>query len=166
MKVLIKPYSEITENTQLDVTHFIYGNRDDKTEYRINITNLSNVNKKDIPKGQYIASSPEIKNVTKYYIIGTVDAEGVVTSDGVLYERTEEEIKQTDAYINNKMNEIRTKRDKLLSVCDFVILPDSPATEGCKTAYETYRQALRDLPSNITDVDSVTWPEKPEYVKE
>ena len=41
---------------------------------------------------------------------------------------------------------LRGQRDTLLSQSDYVILPDAPYSEETKTAYRTYRQALRDLP--------------------
>jgi hypothetical protein len=42
------------------------------------------------------------------------------------------------------------------------MMSDSPIAD--KTAWETYRQALRDITNNLTNVDdvnNVTWPTKP-----
>lgn len=63
----------------------------------------------------------------------------------------------------------REERNKLLSLCDWTQVSDSPLTDTKKTEWATYRQQLRDLPStakpkldengNVTGVD---WPERPE----
>ena len=52
---------------------------------------------------------------------------------------------------------IRTKRNVLLNQTDYAALPDSPAISDAMT---TYRQNLRDVPSQ-SDVDNITWPSKP-----
>ena len=41
-------------------------------------------------------------------------------------------------------------------------LSDTPLTSSKKTAWATYRQALRDLPENTEDPKNVTWPSQPE----
>ena len=45
-----------------------------------------------------------------------------------------------------KFNILRMERDQLLSKCDWMVMPDRTATEE----QLNYRQALRDLPSNVT----------------
>ena len=52
---------------------------------------------------------------------------------------------------------IRMKRDALLHETDWASLADSPAISD---AMKTYRQDLRDIPSQ-SDVDNITWPTKP-----
>ena len=47
--------------------------------------------------------------------------------------------------------ELRSLRDRKLTECDWTQTLDAPLTEEQKTAWATYRQALRDLPKNITD---------------
>lgn len=59
---------------------------------------------------------------------------------------------------------LRDRRDYLLSLCDWTQSADSPLSDSKKTEWATYRQQLRDLPSNYTDSDSfgdVVWPTKP-----
>ncbi|MZQ75270.1 MAG: hypothetical protein GT589_03825 [Peptoclostridium sp.] len=65
---------------------------------------------------------------------------------------------------DEKLTAIRNQRDRLLAECDFTQLPDAPISSELKTAYATYRQALRDLPETITvdNIDSVQFPAKPE----
>ena len=40
----------------------------------------------------------------------------------------------------------RESRNKLLTVTDYVILPDAPYSDETQSAYRVYRQELRDLP--------------------
>ena len=59
---------------------------------------------------------------------------------------------------------MRQRRNLLLTECDWTVGADSPLSDSKKTEWQTYRQALRDLPStypNVTDKDSVIWPSKP-----
>ena len=60
---------------------------------------------------------------------------------------------------------IRVRRRILLNNCDWTQANDSPLSDTKKAEWATYRQALRDLPSNYTDTDEaskVEWPEEPE----
>lgn len=56
---------------------------------------------------------------------------------------------------------IRFERDQKLTACDWTILPDSPLSDDAKTEWQTYRQALRDMPADSGFPHSVTWPTKP-----
>jgi len=60
-----------------------------------------------------------------------------------------------------KWSDLRAQRDALLTACDFSQLPDAPLTAQQVTAYQTYRQELRDLPANTVDIDAVVFPTKP-----
>jgi hypothetical protein len=64
---------------------------------------------------------------------------------------------------DSAMAQIRGQRNSLLTACDWTQIADSTAD---KTAWATYRQALRDLPSTITgDPRTFTdWPHNPDYV--
>ena len=59
---------------------------------------------------------------------------------------------------------LRSKRDTLLSQSDIYILPDRWATYTSEkqTEWSQYRQALRNLPQNITDPFNAAWPTKPD----
>ena len=74
------------------------------------------------------------------------------------------------------MKKLREKRNNLLAESDWTVMPDSPVSDSKKSEWETYRQALRDLPltassdfinQEITpssppiDMSSITFPEKP-----
>jgi len=47
--------------------------------------------------------------------------------------------------------EFRSKRNYLLSICDWTQSPDSPLSDAKKEEWRIYRQALRDFPDNISD---------------
>ena len=66
------------------------------------------------------------------------------------------------------MDELRIRRNNKLTETDWSQLGDVPV--GIKTTYESYRQALRDLPANASpkldddgnlDQSSFTWPTEP-----
>ena len=85
--------------------------------------------------------------------------------------------KPTETEINDKISELdaaepmrllREERFRLLSECDWTQGADVP--NSIKTAWQTYRQALRDLPASASpkldsnydlDLTSVTWPTEP-----
>lgn len=63
----------------------------------------------------------------------------------------------TDA---QKLILIRIERNTRLATCDWTQLLDAPNTIN-KEAWAAYRQALRDLPDNITNLDNVFYPIPP-----
>jgi len=56
----------------------------------------------------------------------------------------------------------RAERNKKLAACDWTQLADSPLTDEQKTAWGTYRQALRDVPAQDGFPWEITWPSEPE----
>lgn len=58
--------------------------------------------------------------------------------------------------------EMRAERNRRLTETDYTQLADSPYDSVKKEAYATYRQALRDLPDLIQDINNFEWPAKPE----
>jgi hypothetical protein len=77
--------------------------------------------------------------------------------DGVEYELSDKEIAVINAEQNNiKPMMARTERDNLLSESDVHALADRITDE-----WKTYRQALRDVPSQAGFPDNITWPTKP-----
>jgi len=59
------------------------------------------------------------------------------------------------------IRDMKSKRNDLLLKCDWTQLPNSPLSETKKQEWDTYRQALRDLPSNTADPENPVWPEAP-----
>ena len=91
--------------------------------------------------------------------------------NGIKVELTAEEIAQRQAEeqawlegaFDRAIADLRSKRDRLLSSCDWVMMSDSPIAD--KTSWETYRQSLRDITNGLTTVDevnAVVFPNKPE----
>ena len=58
--------------------------------------------------------------------------------------------------------ELRLRRDQLLSDCDWVITMHKELGTNIPAAWKNYRQALRDLPANTEDPANPVWPTKPE----
>ena len=65
---------------------------------------------------------------------------------------------------NTKLDSIRLQRNYLLGQTDWTALNDVPLSPEEKTAYENYRQQLRDFP-DIVDlnlpIEQIIWPTKP-----
>ena len=90
--------------------------------------------------------------------------------DGLIW-KDEEMSKPTEEQINEKIEELnaekpwialRKERNKLLTQTDKYATIDFPhGSEAAKQAWLDYRQALRDLPANTTDVENPTWPIAP-----
>lgn len=98
------------------------------------------------------------------------------TYDGIVWHDSIQ-TKPTETEVNNKMTELRglepmrllrEERDRLLSECDWTQGADVP--NSIKSAWTTYRQSLRDLPSGASPqldastpvgVKNITWPTKP-----
>lgn len=62
---------------------------------------------------------------------------------------------------NTKLEIIRGMRDGLLEDSDWMMTTDSPLTDEKRTEWQTYRQALRDLPASNTDPFSIVFPTRP-----
>ena len=63
------------------------------------------------------------------------------------------------------MQDLRAKRNKLLTDSDWTQFNDSPLTDIKKVEWATYRTNLRDITNGLTTVDninSVSWPSQPE----
>ena len=74
-------------------------------------------------------------------------------------EKAVEKVEDTD---DTKLRNL-TLRGSLLKASDWTQLPDSPLSSDKKTAYQTYRQALRDITthSNWPKLEDSDWPTKP-----
>ena len=65
-----------------------------------------------------------------------------------------EYVKDNDLILNN----IRNKRNQLLTKSDWMTCSDSPEMND---AWKTYRQKLRDLPASNSDPEKIVFPTKP-----
>jgi len=84
--------------------------------------------------------------------------------NGVEIEMTQAELdeqtKSDTEIFNEHMENLRAKRNRLLTGTDFYALSDVTMS----SEIETYRQELRDLTNGLTTVEqvnAVTWPTKP-----
>jgi hypothetical protein len=77
-------------------------------------------------------------------------------------QRQQDEIAWNNSAFDRAMADLRQRRDAILKSCDWVMMSDSPIAD--KSAWETYRQALRDITNGLTtvaDVEAVVFPTKP-----
>ena len=92
--------------------------------------------------------------------------------DGVQVPLTAQEIAQRQAEattweagsFDRALTSLRQKRNSLLSSSDWTVLTDSPLSASEKTAWETYRQDLRDITiglDTVAEVNAVVFPDKP-----
>ncbi len=59
---------------------------------------------------------------------------------------------------------VRQRRNIMLTACDWTQAPDSPLSDSKKAEWQTYRQALRDITttySSLESKDDVIWPTIP-----
>ena len=77
-------------------------------------------------------------------------------------QRQQDEIAWNNGAFDRAMADLRSKRDRLLSSCDWVMMSDSPIAD--KSNWETYRQSLRDITNGLTtveEVQAIVFPTKP-----
>ena len=96
------------------------------------------------------------------------ESECSVMSDGSIVRHVVVGTKPTDEQIQTEVDriiadmpweELRNNRSRLLDETDWTQGADVPV--GIKTTYQSYRQALRDLPANTSDPANPVWPTKP-----
>jgi len=56
---------------------------------------------------------------------------------------------------------IKNIRNKMLSSSDWTQMPDAALTLTEKSAWQNYRQALRDMPQDFANPDDAIFPEQP-----
>jgi hypothetical protein len=90
-------------------------------------------------------AAPNDSNSVKY----------VKVVDGLCIAETDDERNET------LMEDVRSERNNLLSQSDWTQTLDSPLSDSKKAEWATYRQTLRDLPSNTSDPGNPNFPDKP-----
>jgi len=97
-----------------------------------------------------------------FAIYGSVDSEGDYNT-GVVF-TTPGQKPSWSAVQGGKDTEqwavVRAQRDGKLLSCDWTQLADVPLTEPKKEAWQTYRQALRDITTQ-SDPFNISWPTPP-----
>ena len=87
--------------------------------------------------------------------------------NGVVVPLTTEEIAEVEALraaapseTDIKWQQIRNQRNRLLLETDWVVTKASDTGVAVSNEWKTYRQALRDVPTQ-SDPDNITWPTEP-----
>ena len=99
-------------------------------------------------------------------IIFNTDGTVTRTQEAVkdIQEKLRQEIEQYNSHLNCGFEELRTYRDDELSTSDWTQVPDGPLDSTTKAAWATYREKLRDLPSDAKApfwFDDSDWPLAP-----
>jgi len=97
--------------------------------------------------------------MTRHHLINGVQVPFTAAEEAA---RDAEELAWTNGAFDRAIADLRQRRNSLIASSDWVMMSDSPITD--KTAWETYRQSLRDITNGLTtveDVNAVTFPTKP-----
>ena len=93
-----------------------------------------------------------------------LDEGGLVLEDGSRLYGINNDLLTDDAggdeVFESRLNLIRIKRNRLLAQTDWTQILDNALTQTQRTAWQAYRQALRDLPVQI-NFDNQTYPPWP-----
>ena len=137
----------------------------DKSDYW---TWLESVTSGDPPVPDYSGENYEVKE-TEVDVQGYNQSGHIVTDiDGTYYHLKwdgSKVVKDDDALaafqLAEKWKRVRQDRDRLLNDSDWVVTKATETGVTVSSAWKTYRQKLRDVPSQ-SDPDDITWPTKPE----
>ena len=139
-----------------------------ENEQVINVVDYRDVFGTSIPTDEQLVEKSYVRvnlfrehdRLTQKLITATPVLEGGWVYTVAVAQMSEEEIQSAK---DSAMAQIRGQRNTLLAVCDWTQIADSTAD---KTAWATYRTALRNLPATITG-DPRTfsdWPHNPNWV--
>jgi hypothetical protein len=104
----------------------------------------------------YIPNAPY---TVKYYEASEEDYHNFLHNDYKFNSKTEKlEPPSEEETITKLWQDVRNKRNSLLSYSDWTTLPDAPID---KELWYEYRQKLRDMPNNFSDPREVIFPEEP-----
>lgn len=108
-------------------------------------------------EGIYLSDDSNFAESQGWISCGDDVKKNATYSDGVFTNPVRDESLSSE----EMMERLRVTRNKLLSNSDWTQAIDSPLTESDKSAWQTYRQALRDITDTYTSLNDVVWPEKP-----
>ena len=124
-----------------------------ETGYTIVECTDENVQARLIQLGDYQSNSPETG------IVYNIKWSDTKNSDGTHF--TGDDTAKDKRLLDEEWVNIRTERDRLLAETDWMSFSDTPTMSE---ANKTYRQKLRDLPSDQSSkktFSDITWPTKP-----
>jgi len=110
----------------------------------------------DFPAGVWLSVDSLPPCDRKYYKITGDQVVEMTAAEKIIVDQAK--AAQTDAAA---WLELRSRRNSLLIACDWTQLADAPLTSQMKQCWMTYRQALRDLPSNTSNPSNPVWPTEP-----
>lgn len=88
----------------------------------------------------------------------------VKSADNGVYYQTRIVVAMNEDEVSNRINEewvrVRFQRNEKLTACDWTQLPDVNITVSCLTAFQAYRQDLRNITLQ-SDPFNIIWPEAP-----
>lgn len=115
----------------------------------------------DLEKAEYCAKSLPMPTIFP----AVVDTEERLIVNNPL--SMQEALNSIQVGIGNKLSKelvrLRNRRNQILSATDWIVIPDSPASETCKQNFLTYRTLLRDM--NFSSLELAIFPAEPEYEK-
>lgn len=91
-----------------------------------------------------------------------VNGQAVELTQAEIDARAAEEAAWAAGEFDRKIEDVRTKRDRLIAETDYLVLSDYPTPAS--QAMLDYRQDLRDITNGVTTVahiDAIVWPTKP-----
>ena len=100
--------------------------------------------------GVFLESGDKLLLETGGKILDEVVVKGIVKDDDALAEYQ----------LAEKWKQVRQDRDRFLNETDWIVTKAKETNTNIPSAWKTYRQALRDVPSQ-SDPDNITWPTKP-----
>ena len=107
----------------------------------------------------YLAAEPICKHIELPENLEEALAEAYMDGEELSLRHSEA---KEDAQLANAWSSLRSQRDAKLAATDKYMTSDFPISSGNKTLIEAYREALRDLPSQVTDPrDEISWPAHP-----
>jgi hypothetical protein len=114
------------------------------------------------PKSAYLARITELEG--EISVLREANQQ-INISNGALIEAAEtqyeEDITMCMATEKNKWSAVRVIRNELLRECDWTHVSDSPLGAEDKNLCKDYRKALRDIPDDYEDPETIVWPTKP-----
>jgi len=135
----------------------------------INVVDYRDVFGRSIPTDEQLVEKSYVRvnlfrehnRLTQKLITATPVLEGGWVYTVAVAEMSAEEIQ---AAKDSAMSQLRATRNALLLACDWTQIPD--CTIPKKTEWATYRQALRDFPTTVSDARvTITWPNNPDWVE-
>ena len=103
-----------------------------------------------------------VDNDHEGFLDGQYDALEYKVVNGQAVAKTDDEKQSYDDTRNAEtFDSLRYRRNALLTQSDWTQANDSPLSASKRAEWATYRQSLRDLPSNTSDPANATFPTEP-----